>query len=113
MANSRSSHFRTMRILVMYDLPTISKTDIKIYTIFRKKLMNRGFIMLQESVYIKQCQNPDAVTKNIIYIEKIIPEKGDIRMLCITEKQYQDMKILRGFKSFNEKLNDKGTLLHF
>ena len=37
-----------------------------------------------------------------------MPANGNIRLLEITEKQYEDMKILVGTKSLNEKIaNDE------
>lgn len=109
--NSRNSHYRVMRLLVLYDLPTTSKRDLKYASTFRKNLISRGFLMMQESIYIKQCLNNDVVNRVIMFIEKNLPPNGDVRILAITEKQYMDMKILVGEKSFDEKLADEGNLL--
>ena len=37
------------------------------------------------------------------HIEKFLPEKGNIRLLSVTEKQYNDMKILIGSKNATER----------
>ena len=37
-----------MRILVFFDLPTETVKDRRIYSKFRKHLINEGFIMQQE-----------------------------------------------------------------
>lgn len=100
-----------MRLILFYDLPTTSKKDIKEATEFRKKIINRGFLLMQESVYIKQCINHDSVNRTLIYIDKILPNKGDMRIISVTEKQYMDMKILKGEKSMDEKLSEKGSLI--
>ncbi|WP_310652967.1 CRISPR-associated endonuclease Cas2, partial [Lactobacillus jensenii] len=43
--------YRTMRLLIMFDLPTEPAQDRKNYRIFRKELINEGFVMIQFSVY--------------------------------------------------------------
>lgn len=85
-----------MRILVFFDLPTITNTDRKEYTRFRKYLLTNGFMMLQESVYCKLVLNQtvgNAVTKNI---RRNSPKAGLVQMLCITEKQYAKMEFVIG-----------------
>ena len=46
-----------MRILVFFDLPTLTAANKKDYTQFRKYLIKNGFIMIQESVYTKLALN--------------------------------------------------------
>lgn len=111
MVNSRNSNYRVMRLILFYDLPTTTKKDVKEATEFRKKIINKGFLSMQESVYIKQCINHDSVNRTLIYIDKILPNNGDIRIIAVTEKQYMDMKILKGEKSMDEKLSEKGSLI--
>ena len=36
-------------------------------------------------------------------MQKFMPEKGNVRIIVITEKQYDDMKIFVGSKSETEK----------
>ena len=45
--------YRFMRVLVMFDLPTETSLQRKNYRKFRKTLIKNGFIMMQESVYVK------------------------------------------------------------
>ena len=35
-------------------------------------------------------------------IEKFLPENGNVRLLIVTEKQYEDMKLLVGCKNQTE-----------
>ena len=42
-----------MRVMVFFDLPTESLDDKREYRKFRKYLIKKGFMMLQESVYCK------------------------------------------------------------
>lgn len=83
-----------MRILIFFDLPTETTKDRKIYSKFRKFLISEGFIMMQESVYVKLTLN-NSVTKSIKEkIKKNKPEKGIVQMLIITEKQFNSMEYI-------------------
>ena len=46
-------------------------------------------------------------------VEKNLPPNGNVRVLIITEKQFDNMKILVGEVSFNEKINDDKNLTLF
>lgn len=88
-----------MRIILFFDLPMITEDDKRIYTRFRKELVRNGYMMLQFSVYSKICTNREAAVNNILKIKKNVPEKGSIRILLVTEKQYAKMEIILGGKS--------------
>ena len=49
--------YRFMRVLVMFDLPTETSLQRRNYRKFRKTLIKNGFIMMQESVYVKLAMN--------------------------------------------------------
>lgn len=53
--------YRFMRVFVMFDLPTETSVHRKAYRDFRKYLLVNGFIMLQESVYVKLVLNTTSV----------------------------------------------------
>lgn len=91
--------FRYMRILVFFDLPTETARDRKVYTKFRKLLINEGFIMLQESVYAKLTLNHSITNSVKEKIYKNKPPKGIVQMLVITEKQFSQMEYIVGEKS--------------
>lgn len=48
---------RFMRTIIFFDLPNVYSKDKRNYLIFRKFLINEGFIMMQESVYSKLVLN--------------------------------------------------------
>lgn len=95
---------RAMRVLVFFDLPTGTAKDRKVYTRFRKNLINDGFEMLQYSVYCRVTVNHDDAEKYIRRIRKYLPPKGSVRLMKITEKQYQSMQILVGEHSPGERI---------
>ena len=99
-----------MRILLFFDLPTITKRDLRAYTRFRRELIKLGFLMQQESVYIKLVLNATeaGLVKN--KLEKIKPQKGLIQLLTITEKQYSGIETILGESTTNV-VNDVERLI--
>ena len=95
---------RFMRILVLFDLPTKTKNDKRNYTGFRKNLIRMGFDMLQYSVYCRVTRNHDDASKYVFLVKSILPPRGSVRLLMITEKQYESMIIMLGKKSPSEDL---------
>ena len=90
------SGFRFMRMIVFFDLPTISLEDKRNYRKFRKMLIKSGFIMLQESVYCKMMTSPSMQNsiRNLVQSNK--PPKGLVQTLLITEKQFVKMEYVVG-----------------
>ncbi len=85
-----------MRMLVFFDLPVTSKKERHIATKFRNFLLKDGYHMIQFSVYARVCNGFDAVEKHKTRLRSNVPENGSIRLLVITEKQYQSVEILVG-----------------
>ena len=88
------SKYKTMWLFVMFDLPVKHKYERKIYNNFRNKLLEHGFMRAQYSVYIKSCTDRNEVIRLSKTIDKISPYNGQVRIIEITEKQYENMKIL-------------------
>jgi len=85
-------------MVVMFDLPTETKEQRKLYTRFRKLLLNDGFSMLQFSIYGRHCAsdgNADVHEKRVAWG---LPPNGDVRILRVTEKQFARMKTYYGKK---------------
>lgn len=93
---------RSMRIIVMFDLPVASKKDRKEYARFRKYLINDGYDMLQFSVYSRITQNHDDARKHIGRLSGNLPPKGSVRVMQVTEKQYNSMLIMVGERTATE-----------
>lgn len=87
----------------MFDLPTETDSEKRAYRVFRKNLIKEGFIMMQYSVYERVCPSREYAGRLEMRIKKFVPEEGNVRLLCITEKQYADMKLLVGSRSAAEK----------
>ena len=87
---------RFMRIIVFFDLPVKTKKQRREATRFRNFLLNDGYHILQFSVYARVCNGMDAVNKHRARVSANLPENGAIRLLVITEKQYESIDILLG-----------------
>lgn len=88
--------YRFMRVLVLFDLPTITATDRREYTKFRKYLLKNGFMMLQESVYSKLALNTTVSEAIMTNVRKNKPPSGLVQMITITEKQFSRMEFVVG-----------------
>lgn len=88
--------FRFMRVIVFFDLPTITTEDKREYRKVRKLLIKNGFIMLQESVYCKMLTSPSVETSIKHLIHKNKPSRGLVQILTITEKQFAKMDYVVG-----------------
>lgn len=85
-----------MRIIVFFDLPVKEKPEQRAATRFRNFLIKDGFQMLQYSVYTRVCNGYDAVETHQNRVKQNLPPNGSVRLLTITEKQYESMLILLG-----------------
>jgi len=90
------SDIKSMWLLVMFDLPTVTKEEKREYARFRKYLLREGFIQLQFSVYSKFCSSRENTVKYYRYIESAVPPNGHVRLLMVTDKQFGEMVSLYG-----------------
>jgi len=85
-----------MRIIVFFDLPVTTKAQRRVATQFRNFLLKDGYHMMQFSLYARVCNGLDAVEKHKKRLYSNTPDNGCVRLLVITEKQYESMEILVG-----------------
>jgi len=85
-----------MRVMVLFDLPMETVEQRRAYRKFRKSLIRHGFLMFQESVYVKLALNPTAQKTIMNNIRKMSPKEGLVNMLCLTEKQFQRIECVVG-----------------
>ncbi len=102
-----------MRILVFFDLPVKTKQERRKATQFRNFLLKDGYYMIQFSVYARVCNGNDMVELHKQRLKMNIPDEGAIRVLVITERQYESVEILLGRKSIYDKPVDYETLSFF
>ena len=95
---NRFSEYRVMWVLVFFDLPTETKKDTKNYSIFRKKLIQDGFTMFQFSIYLRHCASRENTEVHIKRVRSFLPPKGQVGILCVTDKQFGKMELFIGKK---------------
>jgi len=83
-------------MMVLFDLPVITKPERKAAGIFRKQLLDRGFAMAQYSVYYKLLAGKEAVEALIKGLRKEMPKRGKVEIVCITDRQYEDILCFEG-----------------
>lgn len=92
MSAGHLSPYRIMWLFVMFDLPVGTSRERKQATRFRNDLLDLGFEMSQFSVYLKYCasgEKADAVSNRI---PPLLPPGGKVDLLCITDKQFANMR---------------------
>ena len=88
-----------MWVLVLFDLPTETAQERKMASTFRKKIMKDGFAMFQFSIYLRHCASRENADVHISRVKKLLPEKGNVGIMCITDKQFGMMEIFHGQKT--------------
>lgn len=84
-----------MWIIAMFDLPVETKEDFKYASQFRQVLLQEGFLMLQFSVYARHFIDEEASEPYKRRIRKKIPPRGEVRLLNVTDNQYEQMEIYK------------------
>ncbi len=104
MEQTRLNAYHIMWLFVFFDLPVTSKTERKAAARFRKDLMKDGFSMMQFSVYNRHCASRESANVHIKRVKEMIPLKGQVSILAVTDKQYGEIVNFWGLKT--EKLKE-------
>lgn len=81
-----------MWLVIMFDLPVLTKLNRKYAARFRKDLLRNGFSMMQYSVYVRPCESKEYSDMYKRRVRGFLPPEGSVYMLNITDKQYADME---------------------
>ena len=87
-----------MWVIAMFDLPTDTKAARKAYTLFRKRLIEDGFGMMQFSVYSRHCASIENAEAHIARMSGKVPDAGEVRFLTITDRQFGRIRVYTGKK---------------
>lgn len=87
-----------MWVLVFFDLPTATKQERKAYTLFRKQLQMDEFTMFQFSIYVRHCASMANADVHIKRVKNFVPERGQVAVMCITDKQFSEIVLYYGSK---------------
>lgn len=107
-----NSLYKQVRVLILYDLPMTEIAERKEYIKFRKDILKLGCYLVQFSVYAKVIKNEIYYNAFIEKLKNILPEKGEVRVIKLTEKQYEDMIFLNGTKNnFEKKISNNNMVV--
>jgi CRISPR-associated protein Cas2 len=98
-AFSRLNQYRSMWVMVLFDLPTETKKERKIAQRFRKNLLEDGFSMFQFSIYTRFCASRENAEVHIKRVKMSLPEQGKVCVMHITDRQFGMMEIYHGTKA--------------
>jgi len=85
-----------MWVVTMFDLPVDTKAARKDYARFRKFLLQDGFMKIQYSIYLRHCPSEENAAVHIQRVERILPPDGEVRILTVTDKQFERMRVFWG-----------------
>lgn len=92
------SGYRAMWLFAMFDLPVVTKAEKKRAAKFRRELLQRGFMMMQFSVYARHCSSEEFAAGVKAEIRGVLPDEGQVRLLAVTDRQFGKMEVHRGKK---------------
>jgi CRISPR-associated protein Cas2 len=92
----RLSAYRAMWVVTMFDLPVDTKKARRQYALFRKMLLTDGFTRMQFSIYARHCASEENAEVHVARVERNIPPDGEVRVLTVTDKQFERMRIFLG-----------------
>jgi CRISPR-associated protein Cas2 len=95
---SRLNQYRSMWVLVLFDLPTETKRERTAATRFRKQLLDDGFGMFQFSIYSRFCASRENAAVHIKRAKNNLPKKGKVAIFQITDKQFGMIELFHGQK---------------
>ena len=90
------SAYQGMWLFVMFDLPVDDAQARNNYTRFRKSLLANGFTMIQFSIYARYFHCEEACQPHQRKIKTMVPSKGQVRILMVTDRQFGKMVVYQG-----------------
>ena len=93
--------------LLFYDIPNSTKEQSYKYTKFRKYILSIGFVMLQQSVYVKSINSKHKYQLIKRDLTLASPSESNVRSLLITESVYNNLDLINGEQSFKEQIISK------
>ena len=103
---------RAMWVLVMFDLPVMTKAQRKAATGFRNHLLTDGFNMVQYSVYSRPSPSDENAAVHVDRVKANLPPNGQVRILKFTDKQYGRMECFLS-QTVERPESQPGQIQHF
>ncbi len=80
-----------MWMMVIFDLPVLTKVERREATKFRRFLLDQGFDMCQLSVYLRFCAGKEQTQVYTRRVQSALPNAGNVQILYFTDKQYENI----------------------
>ena len=90
-------------MFVMFDLPVKESSERSAYALFRKTLLQHGYLCFQKSVYIKLLRNISSAGQEISCIDSASPSQGSVQAMAMNLNTFKGLTTLRG-EEFNMQL---------
>ncbi len=97
--------YRTLWMMVLFDLPVVEDNDRKAAGAFRLTLRDLGFEMVQFSVYMRHLSGKEAAEALRGSIEDNLPPSGKVHIVTITDKQYEAIRTYFGRRKGKKQQN--------
>lgn len=78
--------YNIMRMFCMFDLPVETEEQRRNYRLFRKELIQEGFVMIQYSIYVRVCPSREFANR----IENRIKKKSATGRKCASSLRYRE-----------------------
>ena len=98
-----------MRLIVILS-PTDKWGTKTEYSKLRKFLQKDGYLRIAPEVFMRIVQNRKASEKHYRRIQEVAPKTGVVRLIRLTEKQYNNIYMVTGSPDYQE--NTVGTNCH-
>lgn len=88
--------FKMGWLAVYFDLPVMTRNARKSATLFRKFLLDEGYLMIQYSVYARPCVTFARQQTHIRRLKQNLPPNGSIRAIFIIRSQWERQFCMQG-----------------
>jgi CRISPR-associated protein Cas2 len=83
-------------LLVLFDLPSVTESEKRGLTTYRKRLLQLGFTRLQWSVYARAYPRERACEPDRAKLLSLVPSRGRVRCIVVTDLQFEHMACVDG-----------------
>ena len=84
-----------MWLLLTFDVPNETKLQRRNYRRLVQRIRRYGFERIQLSVYSRYVAGGDQAARFELYLRTHCPPEGEIRIIRLTDEQYQNQVIIR------------------
>ena len=91
-----------LRLIVLAEIPTKTRHERKVAREFAESMFAAGYSLLQEGVYSRVADGRTQAAAHERSMDAHAPEVGTVRLLVLTEQQFQASKLVAGSEDAQE-----------